>query len=725
MFEKLVSGLPFSPALVGNLGFYARRLKKEEASRRLGLILTAMALVVQSFAVFSPPEPANAASSNDLIYGGVSTLAQVLAVYDKPGSDYKKLMDYNGVTRAEIAATQETTINSQEYGKGSSAWISWGRNSRFGTDMGEIKHNIDGSIFYSRPLWRWDTGSWTSVHGSTYNVFKGQSAKLGVFAILKDCANLAATKLLPPPPPPPAPTAVCTSLTAIKSSDTRYKFSAKATTANGATISNYTIVVKNSKDGTTKTITQPSTAGSITTAEYSFNPGAHTATLTVETSLGAKTSSACNTSFTVPQPPAPTHPAISIDKKVDGVEQKTVNTNQEFTYQIVVKNTGDVTLNQVVLTDAAPSGVTFVKASVGTITNNKWTHTLSSLTVGQSVSLTITAKVPTYKAGLIKNTVCVETPTIPATNPDDCDDAIIELPTPEIKVCDLTSYTIITIKEPLFNSTKHSKNLDDCKRIQVCDLASDTVITIREVDFNTSKHSKDLKQCDRIQVCEYATGEITTIPNNNFDEKKYSKNTFDCQTSLVSTKTASNLTQDNVDATKVVAKAGDRIQYRLTATNGGKVNASIDFKENISDTLEYATLQDNGGGTLSDVDIDGKKVKYLTWGTIQLTPGQEVTRIFTVKVLDTIPVTAQGTSDRDSYDCIMTNTFGNTVRTNVDCQTPKVLEATIEQLPSTGPGENMLFAGILASVVVYFYSRSRQLATEVRLIRKDFNSGTI
>ena len=194
MFEKLVSGLPFSPALVGNLGFYARRLKKEEASRRLGLILTAMALVVQSFAVFSPPEPANAASSNDLIYGGVSTLAQVLAVYAKPGSD-------------------------------------------------------------SRPLWRWDTGSWTSVHGSTYNVFKGQSAKLGVFAILKDCANLAATKLLPPPPPPPAPTAVCTSLTAIKSSDTRYKFSAKATTANGATISNYTIVVKNSKDATTKTIT--------------------------------------------------------------------------------------------------------------------------------------------------------------------------------------------------------------------------------------------------------------------------------------------------------------------------------------------------------------------------------------------------------------------------------------------------------------------------------------
>ena len=54
MFRKIVSNLPFSPALVGQLGFYAKRLKKEETTRRLGLIFIALALVVQSLAVFQP-----------------------------------------------------------------------------------------------------------------------------------------------------------------------------------------------------------------------------------------------------------------------------------------------------------------------------------------------------------------------------------------------------------------------------------------------------------------------------------------------------------------------------------------------------------------------------------------------------------------------------------------------------------------------------------------------
>ncbi|HKX23606.1 MAG TPA: hypothetical protein VJM46_00050 [Candidatus Saccharimonadales bacterium] len=62
MFRKLVSSLPFSPALVGQLGFYARRLSKEQASRRLGLIFTVLALVVQSLALLSPPESTYAAS---------------------------------------------------------------------------------------------------------------------------------------------------------------------------------------------------------------------------------------------------------------------------------------------------------------------------------------------------------------------------------------------------------------------------------------------------------------------------------------------------------------------------------------------------------------------------------------------------------------------------------------------------------------------------------------
>lgn len=63
----------------------------------------------------------------------------------------------------------------------------------------------------------------------------------------------------------------------------------------------------------------------------------------------------------------------------------------------------------------------------------------------------------------------------------------------------------------------------------------------------------------------------------------------------------------------------------------------------------------------------------------------------------------------------------------VSCPLPKeVVEQTIvKQLPSTGPGENMMFGGIVLVVVAYFWARSKQLGKEVRLVRKDFSAGTL
>lgn len=720
MFRKLVSGLPFSPALVSSLGFYARRLKKEEATRRLGLIFTALALVVQSFAVFSPPEPANAASSNDIIYGGVKTLADVLAVYDDPTKDFKKILTYNGITRAELAAAKDTTINSQEYGKGDRAWISWGRNSRFSTELGEVKHNINGTVVYSRPLWRFDTTDWTMAHGSTYQAFRGTSKNLGVFAIMKDCGNLAATKLPTPPPPPPEPTAVCTILKKIKLSDNQYKFHAEAAVTGGATISSYRLVITNAAGSVTKTYTQASKATSIDFPATTLSPGTYLAKATVNTSLGERTSADCTQSLSVPKPPAPTHPAVSITKNVDGQEQKTVAVNQEFTYNIVVANTGDVVLQNITVTDTPPADVTLIKANKGTIKNNRWSFNVTSLAIGQNITIAITAKTTAYSANALTNTACVETPTVQGTNPDDCDDATIDMPAPTITVCELKTYKVITIKESDFTTTLYSRNLDDCKRIQVCNLATDTVITIRQTEFDSQKHTKDLTQCNNMQVCDLTTGEVITIARNDFDSNKHSKDTNDCRPATTLTKAATNLTQ-NSQAGKVLAQAGDRIQFTLTAQNTGKVDAPLDFTENMTDTLEYATVNDNGGGTTSQHN----GVTDLTWGKLTLKPGEKVTRTFTVKVLDEIPLTARGTSEPGSYDCIMTNTFGNSLAIRVNCEAPKVLEETIKQLPSTGPGENMLFAGVLGSVVTFFYARSRQLAKEVRLIRKDFNTGTL
>ncbi len=154
-------------------------------------------------------------------------------------------------------------------------------------------------------------------------------------------------------------------------------------------------------------------------------------------------------------------PGVSIDKKVDGVDHKQVALNQVFTYQLVVKNTGESDLKQVAVTDNAPAHVQFIAADKGTIVDNKWGYTIPELKVGQSVAFNITAKVVTQVEGAIKNTACVDAPAVPGL-PDDCDDATVEVPTPETQACELDTKKIVTIKESDFNTNKYSKNLNDC-----------------------------------------------------------------------------------------------------------------------------------------------------------------------------------------------------------------------------------------------------------------------
>jgi uncharacterized repeat protein (TIGR01451 family) len=47
MFEKLLTYLPYKPQLQQQIGFYTRRMRHEESLRRTGLILLALAFIVQ------------------------------------------------------------------------------------------------------------------------------------------------------------------------------------------------------------------------------------------------------------------------------------------------------------------------------------------------------------------------------------------------------------------------------------------------------------------------------------------------------------------------------------------------------------------------------------------------------------------------------------------------------------------------------------------------------
>lgn len=378
--------MPFSPALVEQVGFYAKRLRKEEVTRRLGLIFMALALSVQALVVFQPSESANAISQNDMVNGGISSLNEYLQSYDANIRNLKDVMDYTGITRSEITATNYSSWKVSEK-------ISWGFVSHFSYADGERQHNIttkDGKaiIVYSRPL-----KLLISANSDAWG-WIGYSQKTGWFAIMKDSGNL--------------------------------------------------------------------------------------------------------------------------------------------------------------ITDTTPQNDT------------------------------------------------------------------------------------------------------------------------------------------------YSTSNI------------------------IQSKTAINSSKGFVDATSLVATAGDRLNYTLSiSNNGGSTSYNTKFEDNLSDALEYSTLIDNGGGTLNP------DTKVLSWPDLTLTPGDQQTRTFIIQILDPIPSTAKGKSNGTSFDCIITNTFGNSTDIKIDCPAPKIIEQTITQLPVTGLTENIIFIATSIAVVIYFYARTRQMRKELNIIKKDTISGMI
>ncbi len=524
MFKKIVSNLPFSPALIGQLGFYAKRLRQEEFTRRLGLIFVALALCVQSLAVFDPPESANASSDYDMVTGGIgSSINNYLIAYDNNAKHLRDVMNYVGITRDEIAASKY------------SSWvvdktINWSFAARVGYDQGEREYSIPDSsgnqatTIYSRPL-----GLSYNPNSRVYG-WVGYSKKMGWFGILQSCGNLETQRI---PTIPDTNQASYWGNNCIKtemySQVTRY-------TATG----NVSQVIV--KGGTGYRLY---TAGPFTNLTAPLNP--------------------------------------------------TNGQNYAISHVIVCYN------------PATPT-----PSHTPTPTH---THTPT----------------PTPKP--------THTPT----------------PTPTPEKC--------------------------------------------AVNPNLSANDENCRPCP---------GNETIWINSPL-----------CIPQITKSKISKNLSQGFVDATKVKALSGDRISYTITVKNTGLNSMSMSLEEPLSDVLEYSTLIDAGGGKLNS------STKVLSWSAINLSPNREQTRTFVVKLLDPIPATARGASEPTSYDCIMTNVYGNAVNINVNCPTQKVVEQVATELPTTGPTENVIFACITLAMAAFFYARSRQLEKELRMIRKNVSAGII
>jgi hypothetical protein len=377
MFRKIVSNLAFSPALVGQLGFYAKRLRKEETTRRMGLIFTALALVVQSFAVFSPPESANAANGNNIIYGGVKNKSELLSVYDRNKdsaghTDIQQIYSQFGITRQDIVNAKEGEFNSRDFNL---SIMSVGRSNY---TWQRTPYTITGTstTVYAGNLYKFDTTEWSKKNGSPYKAVIGKRAVDGKwFAIMYACGNPTYTEL---PPPPPKPSAACSNLIITPISRTKFTFKATASVKNGATISAYTYTIKDSTGAVVTDQTVTSTATSSSYTHDFVKDGTYTAAVTVTTSEGKKTASACQKPLTVsPEPRCPLNPDLpasspdckpcednpdiwykdkdcksnfTVTKGVRNVTQNgsdanntTVRPGDRLEYRLTVKNTGNTT----------------------------------------------------------------------------------------------------------------------------------------------------------------------------------------------------------------------------------------------------------------------------------------------------------------------------------------------------------------------------------------------
>ncbi|HSX46595.1 MAG TPA: hypothetical protein VLF87_01240, partial [Patescibacteria group bacterium] len=162
MFRKLLSNLPFNPSLINQVSFYAKRMHREQAIRRTGFALIALSIVVQMFAVISPPKPTLAASSNDIIYSGFHTRDEAVLYCIDSHKDINGIFAYYGITCDMVNTAQTIQLNSRDY---SDQLDSLGRNpqgatiARTGKPTDEYGVNINGSTFYMKNLWAWDSGN--------------------------------------------------------------------------------------------------------------------------------------------------------------------------------------------------------------------------------------------------------------------------------------------------------------------------------------------------------------------------------------------------------------------------------------------------------------------------------------------------------------------------------------------------------------------------------------
>jgi uncharacterized repeat protein (TIGR01451 family) len=751
MFKKLVTNLPYSPGLLNQVGFYAKRLKQEEFSRRIGMIFAVLALLVNiNLSVFSPEPSVLASPGNDVITGGIygstATQMQDKAIAAMRNSAYTRaIFDYYGITENDIRNTSINYLNTAD-----ASLRSVGRQS-IGRGAESCKVN-NGYSFCERSMYAAYSNRSLNVKvlsGVRYGkISKGDPW----FSIAEACGNviirvgkeesISVNKVLSPQQGQ-----------TVKAGDiVDFRISVKSNNGNGAafpvitdTLPEHTAYVDHSpKDMFTKADISGRTIKLHGDGLYGLGgneeriitirarilesapAGARLCNDASATTLGANAITNNKPCVTVNTPqPEP----MCVGLRMLGAG----GTNTVRTFEAEAKPDG-ATISQYVF-DFGDGKQTTLNSSASKVSTN---HTYSP---GK-----YTAKVLVKtSAGNVGNSgTCVVNITVDAPTPEPsvtCD--YIKLLTGtgdelkrtfEASATPENGATVTSFVVDFGDNSKETVANNSTNKITASHTYSEAgKYTVRltaktslgEITNNSScKLVVDIEP--KPEVCEYnpelpKDSEECVPPETCPTNEALPPDSPDCGTPhIFKLKKAENVTQGIKDAHGTTANAGDVIKYTLVTENDGTaVERDFEIKEDLADVLQYANLIDADGGKESK---DGLR---LTWPKVDIKPGQVIEKTITVKIKSPIPSTPVSASDSLAFDNKLENAWGNNVTIKVPKTPVKQVEGAVTSLPNTGPGMNALISTLFIGIVSYFYFRNRLISKELGMIKNEFSGGVL
>ncbi len=659
MFKKLVANLPFNPSLITQVGFYADRLKKEKSIRRLSFVFISLAMFIQMFAVIAPPERSLAASSNH-IQNGIRTRQDILNGWDFYGSDLAAIYEQFGITRADIAALPlhpNETIRSTD-----KDYWSIGRNSLTG---------------------------YSNVH-PLYKISQVKIQHLG-----KNTASTADDRYI-----------YQRALRAwdIKNPSNTYRAFRGTISATGQP---FWILVD---------------CGNLTTiGSYTPPPPPPTPEKP-----------------TPPPPPTPEPPKPKIEIKKTIVDNPSkLNPGDSLTYRIEYRNSAVNSLaKDVVIEDQLDTkNYDIISPKNLSINNGFLKHDVGSLSYSTSynvLSITVKLKDQVPSGTKVCNKARITSKNATAANSNEvCVGVIVECPydsrIPDVNNPNCVEPKIVcSVVDAAINRTTREVTY---KTIVTSSNPENTDVISYNYDFGDGANQEfKYKELEHQTKHSFGAGDYTTtvtITYRTTGQEETGDKTIDCSVPisfeedqpLGQSKSVSNITQDKTGeiAESSLVNGGDVLEYTLLTTNSQNYDREgLTVDDYIGDLLDYSTLdmeflKEQGGA----FDEESNKI---IWNDVSILGASSAEHKFRVTIKDPIPSTNAPSTVSTSYDCKISNEYGTEITMDINCPLVKNLET----LPNTGPGAGLTMTVGATTVIGYFFARTRLLAKEIGIIRKDY-----